>query len=211
VEQSTSTQPFTASKRYPSKHAGQAHHFLSEVQVLLEPGNPSGVSLLAFIRRELRKRDMTDYNELEILSEAMLRGFDLVMSGGVEIVNPPAWIRKTALHCVQELWRRQCKQTPLDYECPDQNQPILLDQLALKTDLEILDRAFKELDPEEQRLLYLRFFEGLPWLEIKKLLEAEGKTVSEPALRKQKERIIKRLRWVYHSLRPLAKLDLETD
>ncbi len=180
--------------------------FLAEVELLLEPGNPCGLSLAAFLKRELRKSRLYSVSEQEVLAEALLRGFNLVVGGGVEIVHPRAWIRKTAYHYIQELRRQQQRFITLDHERSDPDKLPLLDQLSLKTDLAILNRACQELEPEEQRLLRLNIFEGLSCPEIRRLLAAEGKSVSEAALRKQKERAIKRLRQIYHSLRPLAEL-----
>ncbi len=180
--------------------------FRSEVEALLKPGNPSGLSLTAFIKRELRQARLSGYSEHEILAEAMLRGFNLVVGGGVEIVYPRAWLRKTAYHYIQELRRQQQKCLSLEESWMPSEQPSLLDHLALETDLAILNRAFRELEVEEQRLLQLNIFGGLSCPEIKRLLETEGKFVSESALRKRKERAIKHLRQIYHSLRPLAEL-----
>jgi len=181
--------------------------FCTEVKVLLEPGNPCGLALGAFLKRELRKAGLNGYSEQEVLGEAVLRGFNLVVGGGVEIVHPRAWIRKTAYHYIQELRRQQQRFVSLDYDRPEPNKLPMLDQLALKTDLAILNRAFKALDPEEQRLLQLTIFEGLRCPDVKRLFETESKLVSESALRKQKERAIKHLRQLYHSLRPLAELE----
>ena len=191
----------------PAERTKRWSAFCLEVEILLEPGNASGAALEAFLRRELRKAKLNAYSEQEVLAEAVLRGFNLVVGGGVEIVHPCAWIRKTAYHYIQELRRRQQKYVPLDYDHPTPNQLPPLDQLALQTDLAILNRAFQALEPDEQRLLQLNIFAGMSCPEIKRLLETEDKAISESALRKQKERAIKHLRQIYHSLRPLAELD----
>jgi DNA-directed RNA polymerase specialized sigma24 family protein len=191
----------------PTERTQRWLSFCLEVEGLLEPGNPCGSALEAFLRRELKKAGLNSYSEQEVLAEAVLRGFKLIVEGGVEIVYPRAWIRKTAYHYVHELRRRQSKFVSLDYDRADPNKLPLLDQLALRTDLAILNRAFKELEPEEQRLLQLNIFEGMSCPEIRRLLATEQKTISEAALRKQKERAIKHLREIYHSLRPLAELD----
>jgi DNA-directed RNA polymerase specialized sigma24 family protein len=180
-------------------------NFCTEVKVLLEPGNPHGLSLLAFMRRELKKARLHSFSEYEVLAEAVLRGFNLVVGDGVEILHPRAWIRKTAFYYIQERRRQQQRLVSLEYERPDSSR-LPLEQLALKTDLAILSRAFGQLDPDEQRLLRLNIFGGLSCPEIRRLLVTEGRTVSEAALRKQKERAIKHLRQIYHGLRPLAEL-----
>jgi RNA polymerase sigma factor (sigma-70 family) len=176
---------------------------------LLKPNHPSAASMGAFIRRLLRQFGLHKiYAEADILSEIYVRGYKLTQ-GGVIIVNPHAWSKSTAFNIVRELSRKHRQKERRFEELTEntwdksEHPPIEADA---KTDVAILHRALQELEPEEQRLLTLKIVDELSWVEIRNLLSLEGKTVSEATLRKQKERALKKLRRIYHSLRPLADL-----
>ncbi|HEY9659266.1 MAG TPA: hypothetical protein V6C65_12490, partial [Allocoleopsis sp.] len=88
----------------------------------------------------------------------------------------------------------------------DESSRSLIDQLTLKEDLAMLTRALQELDSDEQKLLTLKMIDELSWAEIQRIYALEGKIVSEEALRQRKVRAFRRLRQVYHGLKPLSEL-----
>jgi RNA polymerase sigma-70 factor, ECF subfamily len=57
-----------------------------------------------------------------------------------------------------------------------------------------IERLRKELKPDEQTLIILRFDRGLSWREVAAVLDEEGAPIDEAALRKRFERLKKRLR-----------------
>jgi RNA polymerase sigma-70 factor (ECF subfamily) len=59
---------------------------------------------------------------------------------------------------------------------------------------ERIERLRRELAPEEQTLIILRFDRELSWREVAQVLEEEGSPVDEAALRKRFERLKQRLR-----------------
>jgi RNA polymerase sigma factor (sigma-70 family) len=182
--------------------------FCKDFSELVNPNNPSAVSLGYFIRRTLRQFRVTSIAEFDVLVEVLLRAHKLiVLGGGVVIRHPNAWVRRTAFNYIRELSRGQKKVDPLEFDIPDGKASSPIDQLILQADIAILQRALRELDPAEQRLLTLKMIDELSWAEIRMILAGEGKTVSEEALRKQKERALKHLRQIYHALRPLSELE----
>jgi RNA polymerase sigma factor (sigma-70 family) len=186
--------------------------FCVEFVHLLEASNPTGKALLAFIRRSLRHSHLQYlYTEMDILIDVFLRAHKLIVEGGVEIVNPPAWIRQTSFHCIRELSRYHKRFTPLDKDIPNQSSLIAIDQEDVETDHRILNCAWSKLDPDEQRLLELKIVQGLSWAEIQQLFVGEGQVISEPTLRKKKQRAVEKLRQNYHNLRPLSQIGFKAD
>jgi RNA polymerase sigma factor (sigma-70 family) len=182
--------------------------FCKDFAELLNPEHPSAVSLAYFIRRTLRQFHLTSIAESDVLTEVFLRAYNLIVLGGDVIIRyPGAWVRRTAFNYIRELSRDHQRISSLEFDLPDQESFHLIDQLILQADITLLKRALQELDPDEQRLLMLKMVDELSWAEIRILLAGEGKTVSEDALRKQKERALKHLRQVYHALRPLSELE----
>ncbi|MBW4441277.1 MAG: sigma-70 family RNA polymerase sigma factor [Plectolyngbya sp. WJT66-NPBG17] len=174
---------------------------------LLNPKSPSGLALFAFLRRILRQFHLeTAYSEAYLLNEAYLRAHRLIQSNGVAILNPAAWLRKVAFNIVQELNRAQLATDPFD-ETADSIAPSTIPNTTLKRELEVLKKAVQRLDPEEQKLLNLKIVEEQSWRSIRLYLVADGFHFTEPALRKKKERALRKLREIYHALKPLSDLE----
>jgi RNA polymerase sigma factor (sigma-70 family) len=188
-------------------HASLWQKFEHSFGDILVPESASGISLLTFIRRGLKQFHLDSfYSVRDVLGEAYIRAYRLIHDEQVDILNPPAWVKKTAFNIIREWSRRERRFEPLETEVADELVHPPVDPSALSTDIIILNRAWQELDPDERRLLQLKIVEELPWREISNLYALEGKPISESALRKQKERALKHLRKVYHSLRPLEDI-----
>jgi len=193
--------------------------FVQEFLILCDPSSPRGVSMGAYLRRNLNLFHITDQNEFDILVEVYLRAYKFLMSGGTQIVYPTAWTKRTAYHIIRELNRRpnNSKEFVLDEQILDKNAVALTNQAdSLKTDIAVLKRSLSSLTPEEQRLLTLKIVHELRWHEIREILIQDGKVIpgatpekQEASLRKTKERALKHLRANYHALRPLAELEEE--
>lgn len=171
--------------------------FFEEFQVLLDSGSPSGISMLAFIKRNLKQYNLNDcYTADEILSDAFMRGVERIQRGeGIE--NPLAWMRATALNIIRERSRSNIRMLPLEESWLE-----LLDDAAVEIDEEEFAKecqwvktALSMLNPDEQELLRLKVYDNLSWREIAERHHNQGFVdVSETTLRKRKERILKRLR-----------------
>lgn len=188
-------------------------NFETEYLGLLDPEGPSGRSMFAFIRRSLRQFHLeTRWSEACILNETYLRAYALIVEKRKPIQVPLAWIRVTAYNVIMELSRDQRKLISIEENMlADWSRGVSATShfdanSSLTHDLDVLRKAFQNLESEEQRLLNLKIIEGLSWREIRNYLALEGKECTEAALRKQKERALRKLRSIYHSLKPLSGL-----
>lgn len=176
--------------------------FFEEFQVLLNSGSPSGISMLAFINRSLRQFNLNDsYTAEEILSDAFIRGVESIESGKT-IDSSLAWMRATAFNIIRERSRTQKRILQLEESWLGdlQNQTIDIDE-QLIYQCEWVEVAFAMLSPEEKKLLMLKIWQNLSFREIAQWYHSQGFVdITEATLRKRKERTIKRLRKIYHSL-----------
>ena len=174
--------------------------FNSAFDDLLATRSASGISLFAFIRRGLKRFHLDSLHSVrEVLSEVYIRAYRLIHDESVAIINPLAWVKRGAFNVIREWSRKQQRLAPLDTDVMDEVVHSPVEPEDLNTDIMILNRAWQELDPDEQILFQLKILQALPWREISNLYALEGKPLSEAALRKQKERALQRLRHVYHS------------
>jgi DNA-directed RNA polymerase specialized sigma24 family protein len=141
---------------------------------------------------------------MDVLVEVYVRAHRLVHDEIAEIRTSSAWVRKTAHNVIREWSRKGKRSTTLDWEVIDEREENREHKLALETDVATLDKAWRSLIPEEQRLLTLKITDNLSWREIAAVYATEGKIIPESALRKQKARALKHLRRLYHTLRPLT-------
>lgn len=180
--------------------------FLAEFQLLYQSSDAAGISVRTAIHRYLSQFKLRQIDTIEVLDEVFIRGERLTASGEVQILNVPAWARRTAFNYIRELTRQQKRTGELDREVPDESSNSWLDRQTYTIDRALLNLSLQRLDSEEKRLLHLKIVEACSWTEIQLLFQLQGKTISVTALRKKKERALKRLRQIYHSLKPLAEL-----
>ncbi|MDY7007697.1 MAG: sigma-70 family RNA polymerase sigma factor [Cyanobacteriota bacterium] len=149
------------------------------------------------------------YQPNDILNKVYLRGIK-ALEGGKTINSISGWIRGTAYNYIRELSRKKSKTKSFEELSKKESKYVtkslnLLQQDGIIQDrveeannkVELLNEALKNLTLEEQRLLNYKEIQGLSWQEIASLEEYQGITPS--ALRKRKERIIKKLREFCHS------------
>ncbi|BAZ39672.1 hypothetical protein NIES4101_56260 [Calothrix sp. NIES-4101] len=176
--------------------------FFEEFQVLLNSGSPSGISMLAFIKRSLKQFNLLEcYSPSEILSDAFMRGVERI-ERGEQIENPLGWIRATAFNIIRERSRSQARVLQLEESWLESSPSSgVTPNEELTENFQLVEMALKMLNPDEQELLTLKIIDNLSWKEIVEQYQERGFTdVSEGTLRKRKERILKRLRKIYHSL-----------
>ncbi|MBD1844196.1 sigma-70 family RNA polymerase sigma factor [Cyanobacteria bacterium FACHB-63] len=179
-------------------------HFLE----LLNPKTSSGLALFAFLRRILQQFHLnTAYSEAYLLNEAYIRAHRLIQNNGVAILYPDRWLRKTTFNIVRELSRAYRSTESIDETAIDSIAPSTIPDTTLKQELEVLKEALQQLDPEELKLLNLKIVKGESWRSIRLSLAEDGFYLSEPTLRKKKERILRKLREIYHALKPLSDLE----
>lgn len=208
----TDTKKFLDSRDTPRSREGELWRvFNFGFQNLLDPESASGLSFLAFIRWGLKQFRLDSfYSADDVLSEVYTRAYRLIHDEHIEIINLPAWAKRVAFNIIREWSRRERRfeaLDALDREVTDESVHLSVDSSAVAKEIRTLLQAWQELDPDEQKLLQLKIVEELPWQEISSRYALENKTISESALRKKKERALKHLRKIYHSLHPLEEAE----
>lgn len=176
--------------------------FFEEFRVLLDSGSPSGISMLAFIKRSLKQFNLLNsYDADEILSDAFMRGIERIKRGE-RIENPLAWIRVTAFNIIRERSRSNRRFSQLEeswLDCLDNGNAAAFDEFFQQC--EWVRTAFAMLNSDDRELLMLKICDNLSWKNIVEQYHERGFVdISEATLRKRKERILKKLRKIYHSL-----------
>ncbi|QSJ16401.1 sigma-70 family RNA polymerase sigma factor [Nostoc sp. UHCC 0702] len=177
--------------------------FDEEFQVLLDFGSSSAHSMLAFIKRSLAQFNLSNsYTPTWVLNEAYMRGIRFLATGE-QIEKPFAWVRATAYNIIREQSRELSRFSQFDESIIESNVNFSL-AISEETEEELFKRvsvAFEKLEPEEKEILILKILKNLSWKEIKLHLILQGQSVeNEATLRKRKERALKHLRSIYHSL-----------
>jgi DNA-directed RNA polymerase specialized sigma24 family protein len=181
-----------------------------ELSLLFDPNTPSGASFLAFTRRSLKQFHLNgSCTSGEILSEIYIRAAKLVRGQGVKILNPPAWFRKTAYNIIRERHRQQQRFVQLEENALPQTGVSLVQDGDLEGDITIMAMAFQLLSEEEQDILNRKVIDQLSWQQIRELFVQRGLDISEPALRKRKERALKSLKKIFEQLKSCPASDIE--
>ena len=177
-------------------------------QELLDRDSSIGLTLWVFVERSLNQFHLSgSYTEAYVINEVYLRAVKFIAQGG-EIASLIAWCRATAYNHIRELSRRGQRERSLDHTPlileQIQAQPGLISDDDISEEYEMIGRAFSQLSTADQQLINLSVIDHLSWRQIHLCLVAEGKTDrSEAALRKAKERAIRRLRENYHGIKML--------
>jgi DNA-directed RNA polymerase specialized sigma24 family protein len=159
--------------------------------------------MLAFIKRSLAQFNLSNsYTPTWVINEAYMRGIKLLATGE-QIEKPLAWIRATAYNIIREQSRELRRFSQFDESMIESHVNCSLTVFE-EIEEELFERislAFEKLEPNEKEILILKMIKDLSWKEIKLRLFLQGKAVeNEATLRKRKERALKRLRSIYHSL-----------
>lgn len=169
---------------------------------LLKRGDLNSQRLWAVIQKMLYQFHLqSTYSVGAILSEVYVRGIKFIESDGI-IETPGGWIRVTSYNIVRELSRKQRKETRFLEErfLPEQADDNNVDG-EVDGQYRLVRQALSSLSPYDRKLLTLKVLEGLPWQLVRsELIQAGEPAISEPALRKRKERAMQRLRKEYQNL-----------
>ena len=183
--------------------------FNSEVEQIWSNNNRhESNSLWISVRRKLSQFNLSNsFTEAQILSEAYYRGINAI-DEGKEIANPIAWMRLTCYNYISELSRAQKKNLQIDNhdeiiaperEEDEEEEEGLLNRKKRKH--KVVNKAFQNLPHLDQKIIKLKVIDGISFKEIRSQLKEQGEAdFTEQALRKRKQRAIKRLREDYCSL-----------
>lgn len=177
--------------------------FDAEFKTLLFPGSSSAHSMFGFIQRNLHQFNLSRrFTVTIILNEAYVRGVKQIEKGEY-IEKPIPWVRSTSYNIIREYSRERNRICQLEQDIESPTNCSLLDFKEINENLEKVLLAFEKLDEEEKEVLRLKIVEKLTWKQIIQILERKGMIYkNEAALRKRKERALKHLRQIYHSLYP---------
>ncbi len=177
-------------------------------QELLDRNSSTGLTLWVFVERSLDQFHLSgSYTKAYVINEVYIRATRLIDQGG-KIDNLVAWFRGTAYNHIRELSRRSHRERLYGNDSllleQMQVQPSLISDDDIKEEHEMIQRAFARLSPADQQLITLSVISNLSWREIHECLISRGQTDrNEAALRKAKERAIRRLRENYHEIKLL--------
>ena len=176
--------------------------FNVELTSLLDASNPQSQLLLAFIRRSLWQHNLQDrYSVIDIFVEAYLRAVNQLYSSPDKVIqNPKAWIRGTALNVIREYARNQSRESQISMEITELSTQSLVDDSVVEENLDAIVRGFHRLSHYERKLLELKHLQGMTWKEVRDKLG--GSDISLPALRKRGQRVLEKLRFEYHQIKP---------
>ena len=182
--------------------------FDKAVQALFDDKNPDSLSFCASITRTLRQFRLSGtYEAKDVISEAYTRGVKHIISGNL-IDVPLAWLRRTCLHVISELKRKQLKSDNPKFDREDcVVEEVAISEIILREDLWALQLAIQHLSQEEHQLLCARIFKGLSWQEIGESISHLNDLPLSPGTARQRgSRVLKKLRQHYHSIREEVQL-----
>lgn len=102
--------------------------------------------------------------------------------------NFQAWLYMIAKNTLVDFYRSTKMQVPLSEDVVD-NKPSIVDMVSMSLETQRVKEAMKELTPEQQEVLALRFIEDLSYKEIAEIVAKQ-----EDAVRALSSRGIKELR-----------------
>lgn len=170
----------------------------SEFLALTDYKSLSGRSVYAYIRQQLLFFHLSGYySENYIINEVYLRGISKID----KINNLRPWIKGTARLVIKELARKDSKVISSDGESFFELIQEEEEETNLEESIETLNKALKQLNPIDQRLVNLKIVENKSWSEIRDVMRNEGHGDElEATWRKRKERTMRKLRKIYHQL-----------
>jgi RNA polymerase sigma factor (sigma-70 family) len=159
----------------------------------LEQHSVDLVALHRFIERRARQFKLTDRCDSEdILHDVILRWRKRVEAGEY-IADLESWFRGAAYNRIREISR--------DFRKASSFEPSILENMVAVEDdsvdsiaIDHLREAMQSLSPEQRELLEMRFYRGMDWESIARVLTTQGQRVSKEALRKRGQRALEELR-----------------
>ncbi|MEL7354679.1 MAG: sigma-70 family RNA polymerase sigma factor [Cyanobacteria bacterium J06560_5] len=176
--------------------------FDSAISYLYNERGEDVLAVLGFIHKKIRQFHLNT-DVYIVINEVYFRGLKFLDNGG-EIYSPFPWIRQTAYNIIREMSRMQknvivnsevlekiCLSTADVEPMQDSEQPEWL----------LLNSAFAELRPDEQKILKLRWIEDSSWKEIAQVLSHNSEKVKADTARKRGARALQSLRTHYQSVK----------
>lgn len=179
------------------------YNFSEEIESILYEESSTFISLISNISGNLKKYKIDGlYSPCQIFNEAYVRAHRRIHEEGYIINKPVPWMRATAFNIIREKSRQAKSSLPFIEDRYHNSYSPSFHDLSREVDSELmkLKLAFQLLAEEDQEILNLRIVDELSWKEIHKEFLLRGFNGTESALRKRKERALKRFRNKYHTM-----------
>ena len=171
-------------------------NFLNDISNLIHPLSPEGTRFLNYLEVTARQLAIRDFDAQEIISEAVMRGLIALSEKDQKIQNPQAWLRQVCTYIICDRVKEQKKTRLLKEKTRDISEvPDSFSHIVSHEQHKVVIQAYSKLSEEDQKILDLRFYQGLPYKEIQQqYLTTSGRSVKIPTLRKRESRALQRLR-----------------
>lgn len=189
-------------QRSKQKIEGFKTHFSQAVSDLMHPTNEEGTKVLNYLQRIGRQLKIRDFNVHEIIAEATMRGFDAIERKGERIYSAPAWLRSIGTRVIKDRVRREIRDRKLqEKQHYHAYAPDGLLKLMVHEESAAIAKAMRLLSHEDQKILRLRFIQGMRYKEIQTCyFEKMGVSIKEATLRKRESRALRRLKAMFKEM-----------
>lgn len=175
--------------------------FLSEVDFLIQPTNPTGKQIIRYLERLSVQSGIRNLDARSVMLDAVIAGIDSIDRNGTPIKNTVAWLKGVGARIVKNQVRLDIRDRHLkDKHKREPWSPDHLFRMMIAEEREFVVRAMNSLSSGDQEILMLRHIQGMKYQEIKEYYAyKENKSVSLIALRKRESRALERLKKQFNS------------
>lgn len=176
--------------------ARDKEEFLHKVSGILQDPNPKGKAFINYILRVGRQLNIKNLDAHELISEATMRGLAYIGNTSNGIDNVEAWLRKTCTYIMLDMVKGEKKNRLLKAKNKDfEQKPDPIDEVVSDEQRELLRSTLSLLSDEDQKILDLKFYQGLSYKDIQQhYIDSEGQCIKIAALRQRESRALQRLR-----------------
>ncbi|MFK8181745.1 MAG: RNA polymerase sigma factor [Phormidesmis sp.] len=170
--------------------------FGKEVSCLMHPSSVEGTKVLNYLQRIGRQLNIRNFSVHDVVSEATMRGFDSIDRKEERIRSASAWLRSIGTRIIKDQVKREVRDRKLRekhaYHSPT---PDGLLRLLVHEESAAISQAMQLLSLEDQKILRLRFIQGMRYKDIQAwYFDEMGVSVKEATLRKRESRALTRLK-----------------
>ena len=125
-----------------------------------------------------------------------MRGLVYIGDTSNGIDNVEAWLRRTCTYIMFDMVKSEKKNRLLKAKNKDSEQkPYPIDEVGLDEQKELLKSTLDLLPEEDQKILDLKFYQGLSYKDIQQhYIDSEGQSIKITTLRQRESRALQRLR-----------------
>jgi len=149
------------------------------------------------IRYRLRILGITLMSEEDVINYACMCLVETLRSGK-QVIYPVAWARLVSSRYINYQYKKYKMSKPTESDKIEYLANRCNQGLTLWDDDQEIKKKIQQLNPSDQEIVVMRFFQEFSWKNIAlHLSQQEGKKISEVTARKRGERAIDKLRQKY--------------